>query len=138
MMNKWQEIKDALKHLGGSATLLADGHELALRKVHNGKRIYVVVYVDGCLKGEWTSVEDQKPVHPEARFWRAVKRTQYNKKKNYSNLKRVFGKKEADQMVTPRVIGFVPDFGTEGAVVTHLKKHFPDLEITREAEAVEA
>lgn len=81
MMNKWQEIKDALKHLGGSITLLADGYKLSLRKVHNGKKIYVVVYVNDYFKGAWTNVEDQKPVHPEARFWRAVKRTQYNKKK---------------------------------------------------------
>ena len=57
-----------------------------------------------------------------------MKRAAY-KKKGYSQLKRVFGKKKADEMVTPKVIGFVPDFGTEGATVAHLKKHFPDLEI---------
>lgn len=136
-MNKWQEIKDALKHLGGSVTLLADGHELALRKVHNGKKIYVVVYVNGYLKGEWTTVEDQKPVHPESRFWRPMRRAAY-KKKDYPKMKRIFGKAEADRMVASRIIGFVPEFSTEGAVITHLKKHFPDLEIKREAEAVEA
>jgi len=136
-MNKWQEIKDALKDLGGSVTLLADGHELALRKVHNGKKIYVVVYVDGYLKGKWTTVEDQKPVHPEARFWRPMKSALY-KKKDYPKLKKIFGKAEADRKVTPRVVAFMPDFGTEGAAVTHLKKHFPDLEITRETEAAEA
>jgi len=136
-MNKWQEIKDALKDLGGSITLLADGYKLSLRKVHNGKKIYVVVYVNDYFKGAWTTVEDQKPVHPEARFWRPAKSALY-KKKDYPKLKRIFGKAEADRMVTPRVIAFVPDFGTESAAVTHLKKHFPDLEITRETEAAEA
>ncbi|NWO06347.1 MAG: hypothetical protein HLX50_11810, partial [Alteromonadaceae bacterium] len=42
---------------------------------------------------------------------------------------------EADRMVTPQVIGFVPDFGTEGSAVAHLKKHFPDLEIKPDEEA---
>ena len=41
-------------------------------------------------------------------------------------------------MVEPRVMVFTPDFGTEGAVVTHLKKHFPDLETKRETEEAEA
>ncbi|NWO05546.1 MAG: hypothetical protein HLX50_07540, partial [Alteromonadaceae bacterium] len=45
---------------------------------------------------------------------------------------------EADRMVTPQVIGFVPDFGTEGSAVAHLKKHFPDLEIKPDEEAAEA
>lgn len=136
-MNKWDEIKGRLDHLGGSVSLRADGYKVTLRKVHDGKRIFVVVYVDDYQKSEWTKHENGKPVHPEARFWRPMKRAAY-KKKGYSQLKRVFGKKKADQMVTPQVIGFVPDFGTEGAAVAHLKKHFPDLEILEpEQEATE-
>lgn len=132
-MNKWDEIKRRLEHLGGSVNLRADGHKVTLRKVHDGKRIFVVVYVDDYQRGEWTEEKDGKPVHPEARFWRPLKRAMY-RKKGYNQFKRAFGKKEADRMVTPRVIGFVPDFGTEGAAVTHLKKHFPDLEIIEREE----
>lgn len=133
-MSKWDQIKSSLEHLGGSVKLLADGHEVSLRKVHNGKRIFVVVYVDGYQRGIWTEAKDEKPVHPEARFWRPMKRAMY-RKKGYAQLKRAFGKKKADQMVTPQVVAFVPDFGTEGAAVAHLKKHFPDLEIKPEKEA---
>lgn len=135
-MSKWDEIKKRLEHLGGSVNLKADGHEVCLLKVHDGKRIFVTVYVDGWKKFEWTKVEDGKAVHPEARFWRPMKRAAY-RKKAYNQLKRVFGKKRADEMVTPVVIAFVPDFGTEGAAVAHLKKHFPDLEVV-EPEAVRA
>tara|TARA_R110001583_G_scaffold4918_2_gene27500 strand:+ start:616 stop:1020 length:405 start_codon:yes stop_codon:yes gene_type:complete len=127
-MDKWKEIKERLKHLGGSVELLADGHTLSLSKAHDGKKIFVIVYVDGVVKGEWTKTEDGKPVHPEGRFWRPMKRAPHPKKL-YAQAKRSFGKKEADRMVTPRVIGVVPNFGTEGAAVAHLKKHFPDLEI---------
>lgn len=127
-MDKWKTIKEHLKHLGGSVELLADGHKLNLVKAHDGKKIFVVVYVDGYVKGEWTETKDEKPVHPEGRFWRPMKRAAYSKK-HYAVAKRFYGKKEADRMVTPRVIGVVPNFGTEGAVVAHLKKHFPDLEI---------
>lgn len=127
-MDKWAEIKERLQPLGGSVELMADGHKLKLIKLHNGKKIFVRVFVDGFVKGEWTQTENGEPVHSEGRFWRPMKRAAYPKKV-YAKAKRAFGKKEADRMVTPRVIGVVPDFGTEGAAVTHLKKHFPDLEI---------
>ncbi|MCL7931728.1 hypothetical protein [Halomonas llamarensis] len=127
-MDKWAEIKERLKDLGGSVELLADGHKLQLVKMHDSKKIFVVVYVDGTVDFEWTKTEDGKPVHPQGRFWRPLKRAPHSKKV-YASAKRAFGKKEADRMVTPRVIGVVPNFGTEGAVVAHLKKHFPDLEI---------
>lgn len=127
-MDKWKDIKERLRHLGGSVKLLADGYELTLTKAHDGKKIFVVVYVNGVVEGKWTETKDEKPVYPEGRFWRPVKRAAY-RKKVYAHAKRAFGKKEADRMVTPRVVGVVPTFGTEGAAVAHLKKHFPDLEI---------
>lgn len=127
-MDKWKEIKERLNHLHGSVELLADGHTLSMIKVHDGKKIFVRVYVDGYVDFKWTKTEDGKPVHAQGRFWRPMKRAAYPKKA-YPSLKRIYGKKEADRMVTPRVIGVVPDFGTEGAAVAHLKKHFPDLEI---------
>lgn len=134
-MDKWKEIKGRLAHLGGSVDLLADGYTLSLVKAHDGKKIFVRVFVEGVIKGEWTKAEDGAPVHPEARFWRPMRRAAY-RKKAYPHLKRVFGKKKADRMVAPQVIGFVPDFGTEGAAVAHLKKHFPDLEIKAKADEV--
>lgn len=136
-MSKWDEIKSRLEDLGGSVTLLADGHEVRLYKVHNGKRIFIVVYVDGRIRGEWFAAEDGQPMSPEARFWRPVKRAAY-KRKGYSQLKRAFGKKKADQLVTPQVVAFAPDFGTAGSAVAHLKKHFPNLEIKPDEGAAEA
>lgn len=136
-MSKWDEIKSRLEDLGGLVTLLADGHEVSLHKVHNGKRIFIEVYVDDYIRGKWMEAKDGKPVHSEARFWRPMKRAAY-KRKAYNQLKRVFGKKKADQMVTPKVVAFSPHFGTEGSAVAHLKKHFPDLEIKPDEEAAEA
>ncbi|UEQ03209.1 hypothetical protein LMS44_18270 [Halomonas profundus] len=127
-MDKWKDIKERLWHLGGSVKLLADGYELSLVKAHDGKKIFVVVYVNGAVEGKWTETKDEKPVYPEGRFWRPMKRAPHPKKM-YASAKRVLGKKEADRMVTPRVVGVVPTFGTEGAAVAHLKQHFPDLEI---------
>ncbi len=127
-MDKWKKIKERLAHLGGRVELLADGHRLSLVKAHDGKKIFVRVFVDGSVDFKWTKTEDGKPVLPEGRFWRPMKRAAYPKKA-YPSLKRIYGKKEADRLVAPQVIGVVPDFGTEGAAVAHLKKHFPDLEI---------
>lgn len=136
-MDKWDEIKQRLAHLGGHVDLVVGSYTVNLRKVHNGRRIFVVVYVNGQMKGIWTEQKDGKPVHPEGCFWRPVKRTTCPKK-HYKQLKRVFGKREADDMVTPKVVCFAPDFRTEGAAVAHLKKHFPDLEIKREPSETDA
>lgn len=133
-MDKWKEIKNRLAGLFGSVPLLADGYELGLRKVNNGRKIYVAVYVNGWIDGKWSTAKDGKPVHPEARFWRPVKKAAWGKK-DYKSLKIAFGKKRADEMTTPRVICFVPEFGTENSVVAHLKKHFPDLEIKTEGDS---
>ena len=127
-MNKWDQIKDRLKHLGGSVDLRADGHKVTLRKVHDGKKIFVTVYVDDYMRGKWILPKDGGPAYPEARFLRPVKRAAW-KPSQLPNLKKVFGKKKAEEMTTPRVVAFMPDFGTEGSAVAHLKKHFPDLEI---------
>lgn len=127
-MDNRKKIKERLAHLGGRVELLADGHRLSLVKAHDGKKIFVCVFVDGSVDFKWTKTEDGKPVLPEGRFWRPMKRAAYPKKAHQS-LKRIYGKKEADRLVAPQVIGVVPDFGTEGAAVAHLKKHFPDLEI---------
>lgn len=127
-MSKWDEIKSRLEHLGGSVKLLADGHEVSLHKVHDGKRVFVSVYVDGYIKGKWTMADQGKPAYPEARFFRPTKSAVWSKKQ-LPNLKKIYGKKKAEEMVKPRVIAFLPEFGTERSAVAHLKKHFPDLEI---------
>lgn len=127
-MNKWDEIKQRLEHLGGSVKLLADGHEVSLRKVHDGKRVFISVYVDGYIKGKWTAAEEGKPVYPEGRFFRPAKSAVWSRKQ-LPNLKKIYGKKKAEEMVKPRVICFLPEFGTEGSAVAHMKKHFPDLEV---------
>jgi len=136
-MSKWEEIKSRLENLGGSVKLLADGHEVSLYKVHDGKRVFVSVYVDGYVKGEWMMTDKGQPLHPESRFFRPAKKALWSRKQ-LPALRKIYGKKKAEEMVKPRVIAFMPDFGTEGSAVAHLKKHFPDLEIKPDEEAAEA
>lgn len=128
-MNKWQQLEEQLKGVFGSATVLADGHEVTLQKRLDGEKLVIQVYVDGWIKGEWWSVDEQgQPVHPEGRFWRPMKRRAWQLKQ-YKELKKVFGKKKADEMTAQRTVAVTPCWGSPRPLISHLKKHFPDLEL---------
>ncbi|MEQ4538047.1 MAG: hypothetical protein ABN479_03790 [Billgrantia sp.] len=128
-MNKWQQLEEQLKGVFGCATILADGHEVTLQKRLDGEKLVIQVGVDGWIKGAWSSVnEDGQPVHPEGHFWRPVKRRVWQIKE-YTQLKKVFGKKKADEMTALRTVAVTPYWGSPRPLISHLKRHFPDLEI---------
>lgn len=128
-MNKWQQLEEQLKGVFGCATILADGHEVTLQKRLDGEKLVIQVGVDGWIKGEWCRVDEQgQPVHPEGRFWRPMKSRVW-KLKRYKELKKVFGKKKADEMTALRTVAVTPYWGSPRTLVSHLKKHFPDLEL---------
>ena len=52
----------------------------------------------------------------------------------YKNLRRVFGKKRADEMTALKTCAFMPYWNTPKSLVRHLKKNFPDLEILDQTE----
>ncbi|MDX1464100.1 MAG: hypothetical protein R3215_00175 [Halomonas sp.] len=127
-MDKWKVLEEQLQGVFASATILADGHEVTLQKRLDGEKLVVVVYVDGWIKGAWMSVDDQgEPKHPEGRFWRPMKRRAW-KLKQYKELKKVFGKKKADEMTALRTVAVTPYWNSPRTLISHLKKHFPDLE----------
>jgi hypothetical protein len=132
--DKWQELETRLSGVFGFAKAKAGGHELSIKKALDSERLVVQVFVDGWIKGEWVTAEDGRPVHPEARFWRPMRCRVYPLKK-HSVLKKVFGKKRADEMTALRVIGFTPHWNSPRALVRHLRRHFPDLELMGEIEA---
>ncbi|KGE77666.1 hypothetical protein [Halomonas salina] len=129
MMDKWQQIAGSLKGAFGTITVIADGHEVAFYKRVDGERLVIETYVDGWIKGKWTSVDEHgRPEHPEGRFYRPRNRRAWPLKE-YSRLKRVFGKKKADEMIALRTIIVSPIWNSPKTLISHLKKHFPDLEI---------
>lgn len=129
VMNKWQQLESCLAGVFGSACFTAAGHEVYCVKHPCGERLVVVVYVNGWIKGEWGQVgEDGTPAHPEARFWFPVKRRLWPLRE-HARLKRAFGKKKADAMTALRVIAYLPTWNSPRALVRHLQRHFPDLEL---------
>lgn len=128
-MNKWQQLEEKLGGMFGSATILADGHEVTFRKVLHGEKLVIRVGVDGWIKGEWMLVDDkEQPLHSEGRFYRPHRFRPF-KLKDYPNLKKVFGKKKADEMTALRVISFDYCWKSPRSLISHLKRNFPDLEI---------
>lgn len=130
--DKWKRLEAALSGVFGHAKAQADGHELLFKKVTSGEKLLVEVYVDGWIKGQWCKAEDGEPAHPEARFWRPMRSRPWPLKK-YRDLKKVFGKKKADQMTAMKTVAFTPYWNSPGTLVRHLKKHFPDLELMEES-----
>lgn len=128
-MNKWQQLEEKLQGVFGSATILAGGHEVSLQKRLDGEKLVIEVGVDGWIKGAWSSVDRQgEPKHPEGRFYRPL-RSRVWPLKQYKELKKVFGKKEADRMTALRTVVVSPYWNSPRSLISHLKRHFPDLEI---------
>ncbi|MFW6346629.1 MAG: hypothetical protein ACOC0M_09920 [Halomonas sp.] len=128
-MNKWQQLEEQLQGIFGCATILADGHEVTLQKRLDDEKLVIQVGVDGWIKGAWHEVDGQgEPVHPEGRFWRPMKSRVWPLKQ-YKELKKVFGKRQADEMTALRTVVFSPYWGSPRSLISHLKKHFPDLEL---------
>ncbi|KMQ73767.1 hypothetical protein [Marinobacter subterrani] len=127
--NKWQQLEEGLSGFFCSVAAVADGHELTfLRRLYK-ERLVVEVYVDGWIEGQWyKATAEGEPEHPQARFWRPY-RTRPYKLSEYKSLKRVFGKKRADEMTALQTCAFMPYWNTPKSLVRHLKKHFPDLEL---------
>lgn len=128
-MDKWKQLEEKLSGIFGNATVLAGGHEVSFQKRLDGEKLVIQVGVDGWIKGEWWKVDEQgQPVHSEGRFWKPM-RSRVWPLKEYKSLKKVFGKRKADQMTALKTVAVTPCWGSPRTLISHLKKNFPDLEI---------
>ncbi|HDZ48754.1 hypothetical protein LCGC14_0074790 [marine sediment metagenome] len=128
-MNKWKQLEEQLSGVFGSATIRAGGHKVTFRKQLDGEKLVIRVGVDGWIKGAWMSVDEHgHPEHPEGRFYRPH-RYRACKLKSYPSLKKVFGKKQADEMTALRTVQVSPYWNSPRTLISHLKKHFPDMEL---------
>jgi hypothetical protein len=128
-MDKWKQLDEQLKGVFGHATIMANGYEVYfVKRLDRSEKLVIETYVNGQIKGEWMKAENEKPLHPEARFFHPRKMAAW-KKKAYPALKRLHGKKKADAMITPKVILFSPVWGSSRTLIAHLKRNFPDLEL---------
>lgn len=133
-LTKWQLLEKRLAPPSLGATVLAGGHEVRLANRMDGRRLVVVAYVDGWIEGIWSEADSEgNPVYPQAWFWRPMRSRLWPLKK-HSQLKKVFGKKEADRMTELRTVAFQPDWKSAKSLVRHLKKHFPDLELKEDVD----
>lgn len=129
--DKWKQLEQSLDALFCHVKVKADGHEVTFAKRKEGQRLIIVVYVDDMIEGKWCHAKDEKPVHPQARFW-CPKRGRSWPLKQYPELKKIYGKRKADQMTAMKVYGFLPAWGSPKSLVRHLKTHFPKLEIVED------
>lgn len=132
-MDKWKRLAEKLSGLYlAHATIVADGHTVSFYKRVHKEKLVIETFVDGYFKGKWMNVKDGKPEYSEGRFFRPRKKAN-GTKKEYSALKRIFGKKKADEMVTPKLFMVDPCWGSPRTLIAHLKREFPDLEIVEDS-----
>lgn len=55
----WQKFEDALKGVFGSATLKIDNDEITFQKALHKNTLVLSVYVNGAMKGEWFTRDDE-------------------------------------------------------------------------------
>lgn len=128
-MDKFKELEAQLQGVFGRAMIRANGHEVTFQKRLDREKLVIEVGVDGWIKGVWSSVNNQgEPKHPEGLFYRPM-RSRVWPVKEYKSLRKVFGKREADKMTALRVVAVSPYWNSPRSLVSHLKKHFPDLEL---------
>jgi hypothetical protein len=50
---EWKLVKNKLSHENGIVNLTVDGYEITLTSIIEKNKLYIVVYVDKKIKGEW-------------------------------------------------------------------------------------
>lgn len=134
-MDKFKKIQESLAGIFGDVIFKADGYLVHCVKRTQKERLVVEVYVDGWIKGEWSRVDDKgDPVHPQGRFWQPCRARAYPLKQ-YPKLKRAMGKAWADKATCLRTYACLPTWNSSRSLVSHLRKHFPDLQIVEKSEA---
>lgn len=133
MTSKWKDLENRLTGLKiHPVHVQAGGHRATFRKRVYKERLVVEVFVDGEMKGAWMEVDENgAPRHSEGWFFRPERQRAWPLKE-YKNLKKAFGKKEADRKTALRTFILMPYWNGPTAVVRHLRKHFPDAEIEPE------
>lgn len=131
-MSKWKQLEEKLQGAFSNVELRAGGHSVTLRQRLYKRRLVIEPWVDGAMKGEWFQVdEERKPKHSEGRFWRPMRARAY-RLKDYKAIKKAFGKRQADDMTSLKVVGLMPFWESPRSLIAHLKREFPDLELVEE------
>lgn len=128
-MNKWDALKGMLRGFSHiSVKAKAGDFELTFQKQLYREKLVTGVFVNGVQEGKWYKLKEVNgdPLYPEGRFWCPKKMRAYPPAK-HKELKRLFGKREADKMTSLRVTHLMPYFNTPRALVSHYKKHVPEL-----------
>ncbi|WP_110678763.1 hypothetical protein [Salinicola sp. RZ23] len=131
-MDKFKELEAQLQGVFGSAKIRVNGREVTFQKRLDREKLVIQVGVDGWIKGEWSLVDIQgEPKHPEGLFYRPM-RSRVWPLKQYKSLRKIFGKREADKMTALRIVAVSPYWNSPRSLISHLRKHFPDLELVGE------
>ncbi|MCY1510139.1 hypothetical protein D9M68_445080 [compost metagenome] len=86
------------------------------------------VYVDGYLKGEWSTAVDGEAKHEEARrFLRKVQRRLYSAKQ-VEAYRKVAGKREANRLASKVYVYFLPSWSSFNSLKKHLLANNASIE----------
>jgi hypothetical protein len=117
----------------GSADLKCDGYLISLRVRRFTELTFrVVAYVNGYMKGSWTSARNPTP---EQKFLRKSVRPNVSAGKK-AKLEKQFGKRmiAKDEFVNGSYSYYINDWGSGKAVINHLVKVCDSITIADEAE----
>ena len=110
----------------GGAKLQVDGHELSLRvERYKALKWCVIVYVDGCLRGEWYKAESEIG----AKFWRR-RVSVLIKQKDLALYRKAFGKRDAEaRLARATFVMHSPDFPSARSFLAHIQRTATAVEV---------
>ena len=134
---QWAEIEQQLSRPYGGVELLCDGYKVtASIECIAPLKMGVLVYVNGCYKGEWLKgeAEEARKFHREhKRFFYSVKERERAKRelgrriiKGNSNLRSFY-----EGVLTGSVTHWLPWWTSGKALCRHLRKTCTDIEVVK-------
>ena len=129
----WTTIKERLEPaIFGNVTIMADGFKVCFRREMFKYKSRIMTYVNAWFKGFWTKADDDgKAVHEEGRkFFRPHKyvpkslfsKPLFKSKAEMKRVEKIMGKDWMKEDMTPRIIGYTPDWPNAKMLVSHLKR----------------
>lgn len=113
---QWKEIKQALSGIVGRVTFQYREHQLTVHVTQAGRKLELVVYVDGELRGEWVrETHELRPYLEEVWYRKECSRFTAKQKKEYKGF---MSKKELNE----KIVVSLPTFPSPTALIRQYKK----------------
>ncbi|MDK2124467.1 hypothetical protein [Parachitinimonas caeni] len=129
---QWKQVEAELSYLPGRVSLRADGYHVDARVIQMGRRVCILVWVDGRGDGEWMQGAAEQP----RKFWFERKRFLHSKAERDDAAKQArkrgtsqLWKAYLQKIVTRTYSMWTPEWGSPRSFTRHLRRSCQHVEL---------